>query len=300
MTTRTPTYEIVDYKQKFRNNDIIFFNRITYLVNLNHIEIYNPSNDFVFLCFYLTLGDSIETIKLDKNIIDAFLGKDCCEYNEDRTKLKIEIPWKKLGYWNKISPLSVIYHEMSIRINYEGSAHEIYCIGKNAVTMDRNIEKHEYIPNFHQQSICIYENGKHVFSFDNVYGLIHGLFVTSNFVKMMDYVKLFTVYKPSNEINEIEKLYDYSSKTLKQILLNNKLTENMYYLPLNKSKDINNPEFESSIQINDNENSRPLQIVIETESTREYKNPLTFEFFIYKTFQFKSFMGSPCIEYDIL
>lgn len=290
----------------------LYLDRNKYFVNLEGIHFKNPSDDFYLHSVYLFVGEFHETLILDRYIMDMFSiegRRDTCVDGESKPTVSYQIPSRKLGYWNTISPKALGYDLAGVRVEYRGTVEQIYLSGCNiettwyeldAITNDRLSRQ---VRKFDKREIFL-DKDKSKYTLDKVYGKVHGLFVHEKIISLFSegfINSLFIQCPPPIQYNGVvytaRELSDDS--VLNYISLNYSKTGKLIYIPLDGNNDFPSTNLDTATQITPENNDKYLiRIGIELDKQPDFSRR-NLPIYVYKTVQLNYMQGLASENYTI-
>ena len=236
---------------EFGNSLNVILPRDGDIFDIKAIQFINPSNNFNFESLSIEIGGN-EIIRLDKDLCALIYNNKYQKFKnietiDDNRVLTYNLPWEELRLKNVIKCISLQFHQIIIKLNYDGQCEnsKLYYYYTYLQNQDRSL----IVQNNHdmkiEQLFCQEMNHtinsrEHILLFN---GLGNGLFINN-----LDISKINNLKIKLNNIIYIE-LNKYNIKTFVR-----ELNDMCFYLPFGDNLDFANDDYNNSINFSRFEN----------------------------------------------
>lgn len=209
------------------------------LFNLQSIQFRNVSDNFEFKQLCLDIGGS-NILTLDSSLMSLHRKSKYNSYEEEmnidnQRILTFNIPWKELGYQDLLKLISLQYHEVRVRIDYQGTCNNsvALCYYSYLDTTERSQmaqSSHEsFLFQLQKQNFIQQNNTQtHTLLFN---GIINGLFIIGLNYSSISELEILLNGHTRLKLNQYNLPY-----------LVNRLSESTFYLPFDGNFDFNNTD----------------------------------------------------------
>lgn len=232
---------------EFNDDSSLLLTREGDIYNPKSILFINPSEDFRLKYFIIESGGS-EILRLDIGLCGCFKNDLVEKYNaDDDNIIQINLPWKELKLDNMLKMVALQYHQIIIKIEYEGVYNNSYLLGYYSFhdTEERRMMAqvpHEMIIPYMQTTNINHQGENPNYSL-YINGLVNGLFF-----KNIDFynIRSLKISLDGEDFIEINKL---NWRTFMK-----KINDFYYYLPFDDNLDYFNINLSSAVNCTSIEN----------------------------------------------